>query len=430
MTSKVCSFHIARSISHPLYSPLHISFSVILSILVGTVIGVILGTISGLVPGVHANTMAGTLLASQAVMLPLLGSDALAAAMFGALITHSFLDIIPSTFLGVPDADTAIAVLPAHALCLQGLGEVAVRLSAVGSAMGVVIAVPLSIACFLLLPGVQPLFDWGIGIILIAVAGYLIVFSDSPEWSLGIFTATGLLGVFTFQFSFLSWNTFGPNTLLMPLLSGLFGVSVLIFASHAAIPEQKRGVALEEENIRRTSVVGTIAGTMVGWLPGLSNATANALLAPVIGYDVHGRKYIIATSAANTANAILGLAAFYALSRTRNGVMVAIATYTPPPFGLLLFAGVLAACFAFLLTLYFSRHTAWLNGLDAKRLNYGVIATVILISLLLCGPFGLFVLLLATALGVVPELINVRRVTCMGAIMVPVILFSFGITVF
>jgi len=91
--------------------------------LAGVAFGIILGMVSGLVPGLHANTMAGILLGMQALLLPYFGPLALAAVMFSALITHTFLDSIPSTFLGIPDADTALSVLPAHALCLDGKGE-------------------------------------------------------------------------------------------------------------------------------------------------------------------------------------------------------------------------------------------------------------------------------------------------------------------
>ncbi|MDI6718149.1 MAG: tripartite tricarboxylate transporter permease [Methanomicrobiales archaeon] len=397
------------------------------AILLGTLAGVALGTVSGLVPGIHANTMAGILLALDAALIPILGVEPLAAAMFAALIAHSFLDIVPSTFLGVPDADTAIAVLPAHALCLAGEGIQAVRLSALGSALGVAIAVPLSLVFSLVLPLAQPFLDWGIGILLIAVAGYLIVVSEAPGWSFGVFIASGALGVFAFQNAHLSWNTVGDMTILMPLLSGLFGLSVLLFSTSAPIPEQRHTpIPLGDREIGRISLMGTIAGALVGWLPGLSNATANALLAPVVGYDSDGRSYIVATSAANTANAILGLSALYAIARTRNGVMVAIASHDLPPFWLLLFCGVLAACIAYLLTLRLSRHAVWLNGLNARRLNFGVIGVIAILSLALCGPFGLFVLILATAIGVAPPLANVRRVFCMGAVMLPIILQSLG----
>jgi putative membrane protein len=60
----------------------------------------------------------------------------------------------------------------------------------------------------------------------------------------------------------------------------------------------------------------------------------------------------------------------------------------------------------------------------------GVIVLITLLSFLLCGPFGLLVLALSTALGVVPQLLNVPRLFCMGAVMVPVMLLSLGVVVF
>ncbi len=402
----------------------------LISILVGTGIGVLLGTVSGLVPGIHANTMAGVLLSLQAVLLAYLDPVVLATAMFGALVTHTFLDIIPSTFLGIPDADTALAVLPAHALCLEGRGEEAVRISALGSALGVVFAVPILAFCFLALPSVQLFIDWGIGLLILAVAGFLIVMSESPGWAAAIFGVSGLLGLFTFRFSYLAWHTVGDSAVLMPLLAGLFGISVLLTASRGIMPPQESGgPAAGECAVWKGSALGAAAGAMVGWMPGLSNATANALLTGLVGYDSRPRDYILATGAANTVNAFLGLAALYAIARTRNGVMVALSTADLPPFTALLLGGVLAAFAAYLLTVLLAGSASLLGSVDVRFLNYGVIVFVVVLALLLSGPFGGLVLLLATAVGLVPQMVNVRRVYCMGAVMLPVMLYSFGIAV-
>jgi putative membrane protein len=400
-----------------------------LEILLGTVIGVLLGTISGIIPGVHANTLAGVLLSLQAVLLSVLGPVALAGALFAALITHTFVDSVPSTFLGIPEADTSLAVLPAHALCLEGNGEEAVRIAALGSACAIVIAVPVSVLCFMLLPSLQPYFDWWIGILLVASVGYMIVMSEAPGWALAIFTVSGTLGAFALHYSFLSWHTIaGASAILMPLLTGLFGISVLLVASQGTLPVQHfSGLRIGDCAVIKYSLLGTGAGIAVGWLPGLSTASANGVLASVIGYEKDRRSYILATSAANTANAFIGLAALFALSRMRNGVMAALAELPLPSMGELMVAGVLAACAAYLVTIRLSASAGMLNGFDSRILNRSVIAFVVLLALILTGPFGLFILLLATTIGFVPHLVNVPRMYCMGAIMVPVMLYSFGI---
>ncbi len=399
-----------------------------IGILAGTLLGVALGTVSGLLPGIHSNTLAGALLSLQVVILPLIGPTALAATMFAALITHTFVDSVPSTFLGIPDADTALAVLPAHALCLEGNGEEAVRVAALGSACAIVIAVPLSVLCYFLLPALQPLFDWWIGLLLVAVIGYLIVSSESPGWALALFFTSGLLGIFTLSYGFLGWHSMGAGSaLLMPLLTGLFGISVLLTASHGKMPAQRfNGIAVDGRSVAKSSVLGTLAGIAVGWLPGLSTATANGVLASVIGYRKDRRAYILATSAATTANAFIGLAALFALSRMRNGVMVALSAITLPPASALFVAGLVAACAAYVITVTLSRSALLLEGIAGRRLNGAVIVFVVAVTLLLTGPFGGLVLLLATLVGLVPHLVNVPRMYCIGAVMVPVMLYSFG----
>lgn len=394
----------------------------------GILIGTILGTISGLVPGIHANTMAGMLVAAESGLLAVLGAPAVGVALFSALVVHTFTDCVPSTFFGVPDADTAISVLPAHALCMQGRGEEAVRLSAVGSAVSVVMVMPLFAVFMLVLPGLQPYIDWWLGIILILVAGLLILGSESPEWSAAVFLLSGVLGVFAFRYAWLISHASGISSVLMPLLTGLFGVSVLLYASGGKMPEQVRaGLPAAGGSLVWHAGIGTAAGAIVGWLPGLSNATANALLSPLFRAGSEGRGYIIATSAANTANAFLGLAALIALGRMRNGVMVVLDTIGMPSPVLILAGGVAAAFCGFVITLLCGRGARFLGGVPVRAMSYAVIGVVTLLAFLLTGFFGMVILVCATLVGLIPSLVNVRRVTCMGAVMVPVILFSLNI---
>jgi putative membrane protein len=400
-----------------------------IEILLGVLIGVALGTVSGIIPGVHANTLAGVLLSFQLVLLSALGPLALAGAMFAALITHTFVDAIPSTFLGIPEADTSLSVLPAHALCMEGNGEEAVRIAALGSACAMVIAIPLSILCFFALPALQPYFDWWIGILLIASVGYMIVTSEAPGWALSIFVVSGMLGAFALHYAFLGWHTLaGGSAVLMPLLTGLFGISVLLTASRGSLPEQHfRGLRVGDRTVVKCTALGTLAGVAVGWLPGLSTASANGVLASLIGYEKDRRAYIIATSAANTANAFIGLAALFALSRMRNGVMVALSELPLPTMSELMVVGVLAALAAYLITIGLSRYAYLLHGIDSQLLNRAVIVFVVALSFLLTGPFGMVILILAIAVGLVPHIVNVPRMYCMGAIMIPVMAWSFGI---
>ncbi|HON81591.1 MAG TPA: tripartite tricarboxylate transporter permease [Methanoregulaceae archaeon] len=398
--------------------------------LAGVAAGIVLGAISGLVPGIHVNTMAGGLLAVQTSLIPVFGPEMVAAAMVAALITHTFLDTIPSTFLGIPDPDTALSVIPSHALCLEGKGEEAVRIAALGSAGGFIAGILVALGLLLVAPYIQSTVDWGAGIVITAVAAFLVLWSESPVHAFTVFLASGLLGIFTFHFGFLCISPLGSSGMLMPLLSGLFGISILLVSGSGKVPEQRfSGLSLSRRTLIRGGFAGTAAGVVVGWLPGLSNATANAVIATGTPYDRDPREYIFATSAANTVNAVVGLAAFAAIARMRNGVMVALSSIEVPPLGTLILAAALAACCAYLITILLAGSAWRLGGIDKQGVNRAVIAFMVVLTFLLSGFFGLFVLLLATMTGLIPRLLNVPQLFCMGAVMVPVILFSFGVPV-
>lgn len=101
--------------------------------------GVALGVCSGLVPGLYANNMA-LLLAAAASDVP--GPPRfVAAAMLAAGVVHTFLDAVPALALGVPDPAMAASALPGHRLVVEGRGREALRLSALGSGLAVVLAV-------------------------------------------------------------------------------------------------------------------------------------------------------------------------------------------------------------------------------------------------------------------------------------------------
>jgi hypothetical protein len=67
-------------------------------------------------------------------------SVVVAVLIIGCLVTHTFLDIIPSVYLGAPEADTALSVLPGHRLMLAGRGYEAIKCSALGSFGSVLVA--------------------------------------------------------------------------------------------------------------------------------------------------------------------------------------------------------------------------------------------------------------------------------------------------
>ena len=403
-----------------------------LSLLLGTLAGVILGTISGLIPGLHTNTFAAVISAASVPLAMVFGAEGICCLLVSCMIVHTFLDAVPSTFIGVPDADTVLSVLPAHRLYLSGKGEEAVRLSALGSLWGFVYAIPLFAAFYFVLPMFQTEIDWAIGLVILTAAGLLIVFSKTPFWALMMFLASGLLGVFSMRFSYFSFGVFGAGEVLLPLLTGLFGIPVLLHALRAnpAYAEQSfSGIFVSKKETAVNTIKGTFAGAIVGWLPGFSSGTANALLAfhRSGDYELNPRGYLLSTSAANTANAVLGLAALYAVGRMRSGALAAVAEFPLPNIFMLLAAAGASAAAAYMLTVLFSKTGKYIAKVNQKMLSASVLTFLIILTAVFCGPFGLMILILSTAVGWIPAKLGIPRLYCMGAIMLPVMLFSFGL---
>jgi putative membrane protein len=404
-----------------------------LGVAAGLLAGIVLGTISGLVPGIHSNTLAGIAAALSVPLILVFGIDGVCAMIVSMMIVHTFVDAVPSTFLGVPDPDTVLSVLPAHKLCLQGSGQGAVRVSALGSLWGFILCLPLFALFVLFLPMVQGYVDWGIGLVILLAAGLLIVFSKAPAWSFAVFMVSGILGIYAMRFSYFSVGVFGIGESLLPLLTGLFGIPVLLTSMKSVTKPAAQsfsGLLISPKQILRNGIKGAAAGAIVGWLPGFSSGTANALLALGRSSDLEKtdpREYLVSTSAANTANAVLGLAALYAIGRMRSGAMVTLASFELPSMFLLILVAGIAALAGYFLTVGIS--------VFCRRfmcLNQGVLARIVLIFLVgmtvvFCGPFGILILVLATLVGLIPGMIGIPRIFCMGAIMLPVMLFMFDI---
>jgi len=83
----------------------------ILELIIALLIGILAGTMTGLFPGIHINLVAAGLLASVGYFsgIPVLALVVFVVAM---AVTHTFIDFIPSIYLGAPEEDSFLAVLP------------------------------------------------------------------------------------------------------------------------------------------------------------------------------------------------------------------------------------------------------------------------------------------------------------------------------
>ena len=386
--------------------------------------GAALGTASGLVPGLHANNFA-LLLAAAA---PTIDSDPLfvGTAMLAAGVVHSFLDIVPALALGVPDAAMAIAALPGHRLVLAGRGREALRLSALGSLVAVVLAIPLSVPITAAMVRLYPTIRSNLAIVLGGIVCLLVVTERSPRRALaalGLLAASGALGIATLDVN--PDAPLGAGSMLVPLLSGLFGAPVLIDAlDGAGVPPQDGAeLLLSRRRFLGTAGAGSIAGAIVGYLPGVSAAIASVLALPAVPAEDVDRGFIVVTSGASTSNTVFALCALVALGTPRTGVTVAMDNAgVPLELPVLLVTVVIAACAGFLgVVMLGDRVLAVIGSIEPEMVSSVVLVLLVGLSAGFAGIFGAIVFPVATLLGLVPPRVGVRRVTLMGVLIGPLL---------
>ena len=399
--------------------------SVTLSFLAFALGGVALGTLSGLIPGLHANNFA-LLLAAAAPSVPA-PPLFVGVAMLAAGVVHTFLDIVPALALGVPDAAMAIAALPGHRLVLAGRGREALRLSAVGSALAVALAVPLAVPITWVMLRSYPVLRAHLPLVLGGVVLILLLTESTPAGAVGglfSFALAGTLGWLTLDVQVAA--PLDSGSMLTPLLTGLFGAPILIDAmgGDGVPPQADARVTMSRRALGLTAGAGSLAGAIVGYLPGVSAAIASVLALPAVPTRDPDRGFIVATSGANTANTVFALFALVALGTPRTGVMVAIdRAGVPLSLAVLLPAvAVGAACGFGLVLLVGDAYLRVVGNMAYTRVSVALLVFLAGLAFAFTGAFGVLVFGVAAVVGLVPPRFGARRVHLMGVLIGPLML--------
>jgi len=456
--------------------------TILVLVILFSLIGAFFGIITGLIPGLHVNNLSIILLslsgAIMAGMTSLLGdqlgvvfiSVLLAAIVVSISISHTFHDFIPSTFLGAPDPDTALNVLPAHEMLLDGKGYEAVRLSAMGS-MGAIMVAVLFIIPFRLIIG-DPVMGYSylkkyMIYVLVSIFVILII-TETREVKYGpgdgkkksralgivlalvVFVIAGTFGYTVLSMDYYKpffwpapWilpSSMMPPAVLFPMLSGIFGLSTLIDSLSADESAPPQVITRPEAPIKSTAssiFSGTLAGSVVGFLPGMTSGIAT-IMAMIARKDTEKKQVIVTLSAINTANSLFVLVALFLILRPRSGAAIVInqlisvehwdALLLPESLSYLLIAVLVAATTAFLTTCAIGKFAAkHFHRVSYKAMVKGIIVFIVVMVFVFTGWVGLFILAVGTIIGMLPIRLGVRRSHAMGCLLLPVILLIMNV---
>jgi len=405
--------------------------------------GACMGTFTGIVPGIHVNTLASVLLATypaiESALSPVAGpyeaAVAVCCCIMSASVTHSFLDFVPSVFIGAPDSEDCMSVLPGHRLLLEGRGMEAVRAAAIGSLVGTSAAILLSVPMqYAMTWGMEGVLDRMTPYVVIGAAVILIMTQfrkGSGVAGLICFLLSGAVGLAVMYLPIPSDGIAGEGTLMFPMLSGLFGIPVLLAAEEGKVPSQKE--CYKDPEVACAGLRGVVMGCVAGWFPGITS-TVGASISACFMPENRPERFIAAVASIGSVTAVLSLVTLSISGSGRSGTVLVIGEIAgesvsgvaSEAFLLLLMAAALGSLGGYLLTIKAGEVFSVLaERVDQKRLSRWVLALTIVLVIVLTGPFGLMMLFVSTLVGFLPGAFGTDRTILSGCLLLPVILMQF-----
>lgn len=390
----------------------------LIEILISTFIGLLAGILTGLLPGIHINLVGTILVGLSATTFSKINSLYLVVFIASMAITHTFIDFIPSIFLGCPDTETQLSILPGHELLKEGKGYEAVMLTANGGIFAIfiliLIAFPIAFLISKVYALIHSLMFW-----ILLITSSLLIFSEKKKiTALFVFVISGLLGLCA-----LNINAREP---LLPLLTGLFGSSMMIISIKNKIEIPQQELSFSRYKIFKPIIGAIIASPLCAFLPGLGSGQAAVLGNNISRTDRKG--FLILIGATNVLVMGLSFVSLYSISKIRTGAAAAINEIIGVPSWkvviILLITIMISGIISFFLTKIITRFLSQ----KINRINYFILSIIILIFLtilvlIFSGFLGLIILIASTLTGIYFNSLNVKKTHMMGCLLIPTILF-------
>jgi len=411
-------------------------------LIIACIFGVLVGVLTGIVPGVHVNTVAAFTFSSSAYLMGYFSPEYLAVFLISMSISHSLIDFIPTMFLGVPDEGTVLSVLPGHYFMFQGRGKEAVRLVTIGGFGSLMVTVMLLPIFIMILPSFYVFIKPYIAFILTFVAIYMILRLNKGIyeifWSSIIFIFSGIIGWASLN------SAVSPNVLLLTIFTGFYGVSTLLYSlsQNSYLPPQYPDYNLRiDGTIIKGIFAGGIAGTILGFLPGMG-PTHGSILAQEIsgGKDMGENKegFLVAMGGVNVSDALFSLITIYLIGNPRSGVAVFIDKLIQNFDLQLLLTFVFVSVTAVSISVFFCIFLGDLLILNINKLDYNQLSrwVIVLMTVLVViftfneGSNLLYMMLLyltSISMGLIPHYVGVNKSNLMGVLIVPAVVIYAGL---
>ncbi|MCK4648818.1 tripartite tricarboxylate transporter permease [bacterium] len=426
----------------------------ILVLLFYTLLGTLIAATLSLIPALHIFNVAAFIVLIIMKTEGLIPYEALPVFMMSMVVAFSILNTVPALFLGAPDESAIWMVLPGQKYMMLGRGYEAVVLSGIGALGAIVILGLMTPISFRIFPVIKNLLRDHMFWVLTLISAYIIM-SEWPKatlrpktklgrfidgWkscSAGLLTfiLAGALGLIVFNKTLVPIDRAFQS--ITPVFVGLFAVPwVLInIISKNEIPPQyiSNSVDVDANFASRGIAAGALGGAFAALFPVVTGGIGG-LLAGHATAQRDDRIFIISQGASKTLYYVGAFLLLFvpALSLRRGGMAWILSPIYSPrtisEYVLALAAIAIAGGLSCILLLYYSRLIIKL----ITRVNYRLVSFVTLFILLgivfaMAGPWGIFIMIPASGIGLIPVLFHSRRMNCMAVLLVPMILNMAGL---
>ncbi len=396
-----------------------------LDFLLFSFIGALIGIILGLIPGMHINNILPIVLSLSIFFNPI----NLAVLIVSISISQIFISYIPSIFLGAPEENTALSILPGHKLLLEGKGFEAIILVVFSGIFSMFLTLFL---IFLFSNYFAEFYEISrpyIHYVLIFLIVFMMIHEKNiriAALSFFIFSLSGVLGTLVLNSTIIS-----TKLVLFPILSGLFGLSTLIvsFSQSSKIPNQEfdQNVKIFSNSFFKSVFLGSIAGIIVGFLPAIGVSQA-AIFMQYIGKMSEAKNFLMTLSSINVSNEIFSIISLFLIGNPRSGASVAlekILSYMDLKDVFILLGSLcFSASISAFLTIKISKVVIkFLIRINYKLLSFLIFAFLTIMIFILTGFPGLLVAFTSTSIGFLCNQLKVKRSYCMGVLLLPSIFF-------
>jgi putative membrane protein len=337
--------------------------------------------------------------------------------MLSMCTTQIFIEFIPAVFIGAPSENTFESILPAHRMLLEGKAIEAICLSTTGALIAIIVGSLLTPLFFLFIKQNSKEIILVTPLVLIFA---LIVFVISEK------TPKRMLLVFFVIIAASSQGILFENQ-IFPLITGYFGVAGILYSL-----KEKEILVKQQENVTisfsviKESLIGVIGGSIVSIMPGIGSNTAAGII-NTFRNKKSTNEYLAMLGAINASNFFFSYSTLFALSKARNGGMLALQNkifFTQETFFIGTIIMIFAAGIGGLVAIILSKKAIKIFTQSfTQKISIWALVFVILLVFALNGFIGLSALLFSTALGLFVLTNNLRRSICISSLIVPVLFF-------